>query len=112
MDHCSIILDLSGFDSSPRILVDFEKINGLDLEITDLTNGGTVDLSGDSENEEISTCSSKIKISWKFTGIETSYKFKWTSRESDFNCRLKPEEELTNRLKEMVVKSSGTFTKI
>ena len=97
MDQCSIILDLSGFDSSPRILVDFEKLNGLEIEITDLTNGGTVDLT--SENGEKSTCSSKIKISWKFTGIGTSFKFNWTSRESDFNCRLKPEEELTNRVK-------------
>ena len=97
MDHCSIVLDLSGFDSAPRILVDFEQLNGLDMEITDLSNGKTVDIN--SENEEKSTCSSKIKISWRFTGIGTSFKFKWTSRESDFNCRLKPEEELTNRVK-------------
>ena len=51
MDHCSIILDLSGFDSAPRILVDFEQLNGLDMEITDLSNGKTVDIN--SENEVI-----------------------------------------------------------
>ena len=44
MDQCSIILDLSGYDSEPRILIDIEQLNGLDIVIEDLTSGGSIDL--------------------------------------------------------------------